>query len=109
MNLGTKALELLLRKRKNIFFIFLFHLNYFIHLQPQKRGYGPFRLRRPDFQSREDRRNRIKHINTGYGPVRLRRLLWEQETASSNLATPTQQKPRNQMIARLFLFPYFSL
>ena len=31
-------------------------------------------------------------FKTGYSVVRLSRLLWEQEVASSNLATPTIRK-----------------
>ena len=34
-----------------------------------------------------------KHIS-GYSVVRLTRLLWEQEIGSSNLSTPTLEKPQ---------------
>ena len=34
-----------------------------------------------------------KHIS-GYSVVRLTRLLWEQEIGSSNLSTPTFEKPQ---------------
>ncbi len=45
------------------------------------------------------------NLITGYSVVRLSRLLWEQEVASSNLATPTLEDQHEMLI--FFFAVYF--
>jgi hypothetical protein len=49
----------------------------------------------------------ISEIPSGCSVARLSRLLWEQEVASSNLATPTQE-PSFSFEIRLFYFTYLT-